>query len=145
MGFSEETVQSNVRNTWYIREKENTWICVALYCSSIRTTISPPPFGGRDTKGEHTLARPVLVLSVWVTVPTAGRVFSFFQCQSCCCALRCLHAVGPGAAPSLTHNSHVPGQAPPAKARPALPSAPAPMCRGSNKLRCSLGTSKLEA
>lgn len=90
MGFSEETVQSNVRNTWYIREKENTWICVALYCSSIRTTISPPPFGGRDTKGEHTLARPVLVLSVWVTVPTAGRVFSFFQCQSCCCALRCM-------------------------------------------------------
>lgn len=64
MGFSVETVQSNVRNTWHIREKENTWMCVALYCSSIRTSISPPPFGGRDTKGEHTLAKLVLVLCV---------------------------------------------------------------------------------
>ena len=50
-----------------------------------------------------------------------SHVFLFFQSWGCHCALRHLRAASPGAALSLTHEGHMPGQAPVARAHLALP------------------------
>lgn len=67
-----EFVQINERSPQSILEKQkgNTWTCVVPYCSSLRTLhllpISPPLFGRRDTKAEHTLAKACFSFNTWV-------------------------------------------------------------------------------
>lgn len=93
----------------------------ALRLGPSTSPVSLPLFGGRDTKGKRTLARLILVLSAWAIAPTVGSRFLLFPepelplCPhtSACCK--------PKAALSLTREGHMPGQAPVAKAHPALP------------------------
>ena len=99
-----------------------------LGTSTSSLSVCPPPFGGRDTKGEHTPARLILVLSAGAIAPTAGSRFLLFpelelplcpQTSVCC---------KPRAALSLTREGHV----------------PAPAWRSSKQLRCYTRTSQLE-
>lgn len=68
---------------------------------------------GTERKRTNVLSQTACFSCVWAIAPTPAHVFfSFFQCWSCCCAHRYLHAAGPGAALSPTRDSLTPGQPP---------------------------------
>lgn len=96
--------------------------------------VSRPPFGRRDTKGERTLARPILFLSAWATAPTVGSRFLLFPGPGLPLGPQTSVYCRPGAALSPMKATCPVRLRRPERAR--LPSAPAPVWRGSHQPRC---------